>query len=75
MSARFSYRLIHMNAGWRHFAWDREAGLGGDFINEEGYSSLAEAKRAAKRWAARGPLFGCGHADCYPRLCQKREAA
>lgn len=72
---RFSFRLIHMNAGWRHFVWDREAGLGGDFINEEGYPSLAGAKAAVKRWVSRGPLLGCGHVECWPRLCQSREVA
>lgn len=72
---RFSFRLIHMNSGWRHFVWDREAGLGGDFINEEGFSSLSEAKKAAKRRESRGSLFGCKHADCYPRMCRRPEVA
>jgi hypothetical protein len=49
---RFAVRLVHLNAGWRYWAFDRNTGEDVEVgLREDGYESMAAARRAVAKLA------------------------
>jgi len=47
LSDRFAIRLVHLNVGWRYYAWERHTGYAEEVgLDPNGYPTLEAAEQA-----------------------------